>query len=218
MRWTEIEIETLTRLAESGSTYEEIGDILNKTKKAVKEKLNRLNVKCVAYITNVETECKNCNEVFTSKKSENRTFCSKSCASSFNNRLRRAGNERFCEHCDLKLQKRQKRFCNAYCSGQEIKQKLINNWLNGDYKSVNVKEGLSRTIRKFLIEKNNHKCEECGWDKINPSTGVCPLEIDHINGDSTDNSPENLKVLCPNCHSLTPTYKALNKGKSTRKR
>jgi 5-methylcytosine-specific restriction endonuclease McrA len=53
---------------------------------------------------------------------------------------------------------------------------------------------------------------ECGWDKINPITNNVPIELEHIDGDSTNNSLENLKLLCPNCHSLTPTFGALNKG------
>lgn len=40
------------------------------------------------------------------------------------------------------------------------------------------------------------------------------LDLDHINGDNTDNRIENLRFLCPNCHSQTETYKGLNKRKS----
>lgn len=47
----------------------------------------------------------------------------------------------------------------------------------------------------------------------NPYTNTIPLEIDHINGDSEDNSEENLRLICPNCHSLTATYRGANRGK-----
>ncbi len=42
-----------------------------------------------------------------------------------------------------------------------------------------------------------------------------PLELDHINGDRRDNRLENLRLLCPNCHALTETYRGKNKGRIT---
>lgn len=53
----------------------------------------------------------------------------------------------------------------------------------------------------------------CGWGKINKFTNKVPLEVDHIDGDFRNNKIENLRLLCPNCHSLTSTFKNLNKGK-----
>jgi hypothetical protein len=50
-------------------------------------------------------------------------------------------------------------------------------------------------------------CEECGWAKLSEN-GYLPLELDHINGNRHDNRIENLRILCPNCHSLRPTHRS----------
>jgi hypothetical protein len=44
-------------------------------------------------------------------------------------------------------------------------------------------------------------------------TGVAPLVADHVDGDWKNNREKNLRLLCPNCDSLTPTYAGANKGK-----
>ncbi len=54
-----------------------------------------------------------------------------------------------------------------------------------------------------------HKCEKCG---ITEWMGQpTPIELDHINGNNRDNRLENLRLLCPNCHAQTPTYRGRNK-------
>ena len=65
-------------------------------------------------------------------------------------------------------------------------------------------------LKRNLIAANGRRCSECG--KIHWMGKEIPLEVDHINGNAGDNSMENLRLLCPNCHAQTPTYRALNKG------
>jgi 5-methylcytosine-specific restriction endonuclease McrA len=57
-----------------------------------------------------------------------------------------------------------------------------------------------------------HRCEGCGRARWN--SHLIPLELDHIDGDRTDNRLENLRLLCPNCHAQTPTYRGRNIGRS----
>jgi len=67
--------------------------------------------------------------------------------------------------------------------------------------------------RLFLAKLKEQKCEECGWAKMSID-GRVPLELDHINGDRHDNRIDNLRILCPNCHSLQSTHR----GKNIRKK
>jgi hypothetical protein len=75
----------------------------------------------------------------------------------------------------------------------------------------------SYKLKKRLFKEGlkSPYCEECGWNKKSED-GRLPLELDHINGDSTDNRLENLRVLCPNCHSLKPTHRGRNRIRGKR--
>ena len=53
-----------------------------------------------------------------------------------------------------------------------------------------------------------YKCSICSISEWNQR--AITLEIDHINGDNSDNQIDNLRYLCPNCHSQTDTYKGKN--------
>jgi hypothetical protein len=67
-------------------------------------------------------------------------------------------------------------------------------------------------LKKRLFEEGikTPACELCGWAQTSED-GRIPVELDHINGVHTDNRLENLRILCPNCHSLQPTHRGKNK-------
>ena len=69
----------------------------------------------------------------------------------------------------------------------------------------------SHGLKKRLIAEGlkQHKCECCGITEWNGKPA--PIELDHINGNHHDNRLENLRILCPNCHAQTDTYRGKNK-------
>lgn len=69
----------------------------------------------------------------------------------------------------------------------------------------------TRSVLRRCILKHNllpYKCDICGVTEWNGKT--LSLELDHINGKNNDNRLENLRFLCPNCHSQTSTYGSRN--------
>lgn len=122
----------------------------------------------------------------------------------------------FCLNCGIPLNKYQKKYCSLKCQQDYQNKDYLEKWKKGE-KSGLKKSGnsskMSDIVRDYLLKKTDYKCQRCGWGEKNPITGKVPLEIHHIDGNRMNNNEENLEVLCPNCHSLTPNYKYLNSKK-----
>jgi 5-methylcytosine-specific restriction endonuclease McrA len=72
----------------------------------------------------------------------------------------------------------------------------------------------SKLKRRLLVAGlKEAECEVCNRTTWNGEP--IPLELDHINGQRSDNRIENLRILCPNCHAQTPTYRGRNIGNLT---
>lgn len=123
--------------------------------------------------------------------------------------------EKKCLNCEKTIQNMNV-YCDNKCQGEYQSKLKLNEWLAG--KNIIQKGGCSIPpwMRRYLLNQTNHKCSECGWGETNKHSGNIPLEIDHIDGDAYNNNIQNLKVLCPNCHSLTKTYKNIGSRKSVR--
>lgn len=121
-----------------------------------------------------------------------------------------------CKNCDNEIRNRNL-YCNNICQKEFETKSKLSDWINGKNFTRRGGNSIPVWIRKFLLEESNYSCSLCGWNEINSLTGRSPLDIDHIDGDAYNNSKKNLRVLCPNCHSLQPTFKNSGNRKSTRK-
>lgn len=74
----------------------------------------------------------------------------------------------------------------------------------------------SPTLKKYLLENRGEKCAICGlgpeWNGFR-----LVLQLDHIDGDSDNNKLDNLRLLCPNCHTQTDTFSSKGKGSRYKK-
>lgn len=118
--------------------------------------------------------------------------------------------------CSAMIAKNRKGLKKAHASGKFRNRKI-------DYDSVAKNVSITRTKKlleakwddlKYTAKKNRVKLEQdntclhCGINEWQGKPIV--IEIDHVNGDRTDNSRKNLRGLCPNCHSQTETWKGRN--------
>lgn len=122
---------------------------------------------------------------------------------------------KYCLNCGKQLEKNQTKYCCTNCQLDYQYKTWINDWKNGNVSGVKGYDQTSSYIRRYLFEKYNCKCQKCGWGEKNPVSNTVPLELHHIDGDPFNNKEENLELLCPNCHSLTPNYRGLH-SKTTR--
>jgi len=151
------------------------------------------------------TRCKFCEAPLPYTKRKNK-FCGSSCAAKATNHMRalkKALNPQFCLSCGSFIS--QGKYCSNQCQ-QDYEWEILR-----ARTILNPNQASSVNLKRVVVESRGKSCEECGrhtWQKQD-----IPLDLDHINGDPFDNRLQNLRLLCLNCHGLTPTFKGKNRGK-----
>ena len=162
--------------------------------------------------------CLFCGREITGRYRYIKKFCNSSCSASYNNHIRKRKEVKYCLNCgkEIEMGRKKTSFCDNKCQREYEYRTYIEKWRNGnlEYKIGSV---LSRHIKRYMLEKNDYSCEECGCNWVNPKSNKTILEIHHIDGNAFNNKEENLKVLCPNCHAMTDNYKNNNKMGRTKR-
>lgn len=123
-----------------------------------------------------------------------------------------------CKQCGVTISRRNKKFCSNTCQNKYQSSKIVEDWLSGKISGA-IRGGsheLRQPIRNYLLECANYSCEECGDNRVNPYSGKSIMNVDHVDGDASNNHIDNLKVLCPSCHAMTPTYGNIGSRRSSR--
>ena len=140
-------------------------------------------------------------------------FCSRSCAAKVNNRgVRRHGKTPAFKDCQVcGKQTCNPRFCSRKCAASVKTQQAFEKIRNGDY---DLAWSGNAVLREFLITERGYKCQGC--DNTEWRGQPIPLSVHHEDGDASNNDPNNIFLICLNCHGITPNYGRKNK-KSARK-
>lgn len=155
--------------------------------------------------------CRNCQI-----ETKNPSFCSRRCSVIFNNSIspkRKTPKPTYpsCLNCSGSKNRSTDKYCSKKCSFQhkwneyceQIKQ-------TGLAHSDSVIKTNNTRAKKYITLTFTHQCSICKLTEWQNKPIV--LILDHIDGHSTNGHISNLRLVCPNCDSQLPTFKARNKG------
>lgn len=123
-----------------------------------------------------------------------------------------------CLMCGTETVRPTYKYCTNACQHEYQYKAYISAWKEGKVSGLQSIGIVSMQIKRYLREKYGNKCSLCSWAQVNIKTGKVPLVADHIDGNWQHNAEDNLRLVCPNCDSISPTYGALNKGNGRKNR
>ncbi|WP_296607488.1 HNH endonuclease signature motif containing protein [Nocardioides sp.] len=116
-----------------------------------------------------------------------------------------------CRGCGQVLPGRRTRvYCSNACQRERERQDRIDRWLVSGVGFID--SGHRHYIRRHIAAEQAGRCAICGLESIWCEKPLV-LVLDHVDGDSTNNRRDNLRLVCPNCDSQLPTYKNRNRGR-----
>lgn len=170
-----------------------------------------------AVVANRQSDrCYGCGKPIPFEQRRNK-FCGSACSARKNNGTRRTVRDvtqRPCAHCatPFKPSNKTSTMCSKACVIAAMFDRNVAAWLSGRHPG-GTWHGVAPFVKRWLIQRDGERCGKCGWSERHQRTGLVPIQVDHINGDPDNHAPTNLRLLCPNCHSLTHTFGALNRGR-----
>ncbi len=101
------------------------------------------------------------------------------------------------------------KYCSFKCQQTFRRRELVRLLEAGNYSALTT----TAFLRRYLVDRLGERCTRCGWAERHFATKRVPIEVEHIDGNWQNYRLENLTLLCPNCHALTPTFRGLNRGR-----
>lgn len=155
--------------------------------------------------------CNSCDEEIPYEKRTN-NYCNRSCAARGTRNRKGTGRHAEtpgCRECGAPTRRGQRHGnFNTYCDGCIEEGHHLHRKELHEYDTDKGRKG-------YLLRHQKRRCEVCRratWQRH-----PIPLELDHIDGNADNNERTNLRLICPNCHALTPTYKIRNAGQGSKR-
>lgn len=119
--------------------------------------------------------------------------------------------DKTCSNCGKSLNSKQFKFCSNVCQ-QELDWRIRKDSFEraGNWPRVVNSYAKARHFKRYLLEIRGHKCELCGIETWQGQE--VPLVLDHVDGNSQNDTLDNLRLVCGNCDMQLSTYKGRNRG------